>query len=222
MERDSVLGRDRWISVWGGSATDGSKKGALLHSRLAGHGGKGISVRQLGGGRAGEMRITRFLHNPKVTVSEMAATAKKRTCEKARGRHVLAIQDTTALRVDEKGIGLSLHPVIAVDAGDGSMLGLIDNAFLARKGGERASRKERNIEEKESHRWILGAESARALAEAAAASVTVIEDREGDIYESFALKPAGVEMLVRAAQDRTMAGGGRLFAKADGWARQAA
>jgi hypothetical protein len=99
-----------------------------------------------------------------------------------------------------------------------AMLGLLDNAFLARKGGERASRKQRSIEEKESRRWLLGAESASALVEAGAASVTVIEDREGDIYESFALKPAGVEMLVRAAQDRVLADGGRLFAKADGWA----
>ncbi|MGO9997691.1 MAG: IS4 family transposase [Acetobacteraceae bacterium] len=194
------------------------QKGAFLHGRLAAHGGKGISVRQLGGGRAGEMRIWRFLHNPKVTVSEMAATVKERTCTQARGRHILAIQDTTALRVDEKGIGLFLHPVIAVDADDGTMLGLIDNTFLARRGGGRARRKARSIEEKESHRWILGAESASALTEAGAASVTVIEDREGDIYESFALKPAGVEMLVRAAQDRVLAGGTRLFAKADGWA----
>ena len=46
----------------------------------------------------------------------------------------------------------------------------------------------------------------------------MIEDREGDIYESFALKPAGVEMLVRAAQDRTLADGTKLFAKGDGWA----
>ena len=217
-ELDSALGRNGWIGVWGGSATNGYKKGGFLHRRLVAHGGKGISVRQLGGGRAGEMRITRFLHNPKVTVSEMAETARRRTCEKARGRHLLAIQDTTALRVDEKGIGLSLHPVIAVDAGDGSMLGLIDNAFLDRKGGGRGSRKERSFEEKESHRWVLGARRARALVEAGAASVTVIEDREGDIYESFALKPAGVEMLVRAAQDRALAGGGRLFAKAGDWA----
>jgi len=64
----------------------------------------------------------------------------------------------------------------------------------------------------------LGAGSASALIKAGAACVTVIEDREGDIYESFALKPAGVEMLVRAAQDRALAGGGRLFAKASSWA----
>jgi hypothetical protein len=214
---DSYSGRHEWRRDWANSATGGWKKGGFLLSRLTGHGSKGISVRGLGGKRAGEMRIGRFLHNSKVTVEEMAATAKARTCARVAGRHVLAIQDTTALRVDEKGIGLFLHPVIAVDAEDGAMLGLIDNAFLARKGGGRGSRKERSIEGKESRRWLWGAESAAALAEAGAASVTVIEDREGDIYESFALKPGGVELLVRAAQDRALADGARLFAKADGW-----
>jgi len=35
---------------------------------------------------------------------------------------VLAIQDTSALRVDEKGVGLSFHPMIAVDANAGTTL----------------------------------------------------------------------------------------------------
>jgi Transposase DDE domain len=47
--------------------------------------------------------------------------------------------------------------------------------------------------------------------------VTVVEDREGDIYECFAVKPAGVEKLVRASQDRLLANGSRLFAAADAW-----
>lgn len=213
---DSLLGGGEWSLGLGGSATNGCKKGAFLHSRLAAHGGKGISVRQLGGGRAGEMRITRFLHNPKVTVDEMAATAKARTCAQAQGRHVLAIQDTSVLQADEKGVGLFLHPVLAVDADDGTMLGLIDNVFLARKGGVRTVRKQRDFKDKESRRWLDGAWSAAALAEAGAALVTVIEDREGDVYESFALKPKGVHLLVRAAQDRGLASGKRLFAAADG------
>jgi hypothetical protein len=53
------------------------------------------------------MRITRFLHNPKVTLSEMMATARGRACAQVAGRPVLAIQDTSALRVDAKGVGLS-------------------------------------------------------------------------------------------------------------------
>src|SRR5262249_22979428 len=66
--------------------------------------------------------------------------------------------------------------------------------------------------------WLSGAESASALAEAGAACVTVVEDREGDIYECFAFKPANVEKLVRAAQDRRLADGTSLFSKAEAWA----
>jgi hypothetical protein len=147
------------------------------------------------------MRITRFLHNPKVTLSAMMSAARARTCSQVGGRHVLAIQDTSALRVDEKGVGLSFHPVIAVDANTGATLGLVDNLFLTRQGGEREQRKQRKFEEKDSRRWLSGAESASALAEAGATCVTVVEDREGDIYECFAFKPANVEKLVRAAQE---------------------
>jgi len=188
-----------------------------LCERLVAYGGKGVSVRQLGANRAGEMRIARFLHNPKVRVSEMLSAALARTRSQVAGCHVLAIQDTSALRVDEKGLGLSFHPVIAVDANTQAVLGLIDNFFLTRKGGESATRKQRTFEDKDSRRWLSGAESAGALAEAGAACVTVIEDREGDIYECFAFKPANVEKLVRAAQDRRLADGSSLFAKADGW-----
>jgi hypothetical protein len=188
-----------------------------LCERLIAQGGKGISVRQLGGNRSGEMRIARFLHNPKVTTGEMVSTALARTCTQVAGRHVLAVQDTSALRVDEKGIGLSFHPVIAVDANEGTVLGLVGNVFLSRQGGERASRKQRDFTEKDSRRWLDGAERASALADAGAACVTVVEDREGDIYECFAFKPANVEKLVRAAQDRALADATSLFSKADAW-----
>ncbi len=164
------------------------------------------------------MRITRFLHNPDVTVEEMVSTASARTCTLVRGRHVLAIQDTTTVRVDKEGCGLSLHPVIAVDANERTLLGLVDAYLLQRKGGERGKRKKRDFEQKDSCRWLDGARSASALAEAGAVCVTVIEDREGDIYESFVFKPDNVEKLVRAGQDRALADDSRLFAKTDSWA----
>jgi len=187
-----------------------------LLGRLVADGGWGSSVRSLGGNRSGEMRITRFLHSGKVTTTEMLSTASARTCSRACGRHVLAIQDTTSVRVDEKGIGLSVHPLIAVEATSGFVLGLVDAFFLDRRGGERAIRKERTFEEKDSRRWLDGAESASKLWEAGAACVTVVEDREGDIYECFAFKPANVEKLVRAAQDRLLADQKtHLFAVAD-------
>ncbi len=98
---------------------------------------------------------------------------------------MLAIQDTSAPRVDEKGLGLSFHPVIAVDANAGAVVGLVDNFFLMRHGGERGNHKQRAFEEKDSRRWLGGAQSASALAEASADCVTAIENREGDIYEQL-------------------------------------
>jgi len=184
-----------------------------LHGRLVEMGGCGVRVRRLGKNRAGEIRITRFLHNPAVTVSEMVATAGVRTCSQAAGRHVLAIQDTTMVRSAVDGLGVALHPVIAVDAIDGTVIGLVDAGFFTRKGGQRDERRERDFAQKESRRWLEGAEHAAELAAAGAACVTVVEDREGDIYEDFACKPAGVEMLVRAGQDRRLEDGSRLFAK---------
>jgi len=129
------------------------------------------------------------------------------------GRHVLAIQDTTVLR-SEGGGGEYLHAVLALDAQDGAILGLIDSCFLERKGGRRAARRSAPIEEKESFRWLEGADQAASVC-AGAASVTVIADRESDIFEAFALRPERVELLVRAAHDRALADGERLFARAD-------
>jgi hypothetical protein len=171
-------------------------------------------VRRLGADRAGEMRIGRFLHNGRVTVAEMLETARARTCGRVAGRHVLAIQDTTSVRVDEKGIGLSCHPVLAVDAIDGATLGLVDAIFLSRAGGLKGQRRQRDFADKDSRRWLDGARAAEALAAAGAACVTVVEDREGDVYECFAQKPAGVQKLVRAGQDRRLADGGSLFDRA--------
>ena len=70
------------------------KKGADLLERLVAHGARGVRVRRLGGDRAGEMRITRFLRNPAVTLDEMTGTAFARTEAACAGRDVLAVQDT--------------------------------------------------------------------------------------------------------------------------------
>ncbi len=120
-------------------------------------------MRLLGGTRAGEMRLTRFLRNRKVSSEAVFASAAGRTRARVRGLHVLAIQDTTSLRDDGSGASLNLHPVIA------------------------------------------------ACAETGALQVTVIADREGDIFETFALRPAGVELLIRADHGRVLSNGGKLW-----------
>ena len=187
--------------------------GMFLHSRLVEGGGGRVRVRQLGGDRAGEMRLTRFLRNDRVTVEEMAQAAASRLASRCAGRHVLAIQDTTVVR-SQGGGGLYLHPVLAVDAEDGAILGLAHAQFLSRSSGKKSTRRTRTIEDKESYRWVQGAEQA-GHACSAARQVTMICDSEGDIYEVFARQPTGVDLLVRAAQDRNLADGGRLFDRLD-------
>lgn len=185
-----------------------------MHERLVESGACGVRVRRLGRDRAGEIRITRFLRNPAVSVAEMVETAALRTRARMAGRHVLAIQDTTTVRAGPEGRCVALHPVIAVEAVEGTLLGLIDARFFVREGGKRDQRLTRAFAEKESRRWLEGAERAAGLS-SGAARITVVTDCEGDIYEDFACKPRDVEMLIRAGQDRALADGGLLFAKAE-------
>ena len=181
--------------------------------RLVGSGGRAIGVRKLGGDRAGEIRLTRWLRNEAVTIEEMVSEAARRTAARCVGRSVLPIQDTTVVR-SEGGGDDYLHVVLAVDAEDGTILGLIDAQFLGRTQGKRTQRQAIPIEEKESFRWLQGADQAASVC-AGAASVTMIADRESDIFEAFALRPEGVDLLVRAAHDRGLNDGGRLFAAVD-------
>ncbi len=151
-------------------------------ARLVCVGQSGISVRRVGGNRAGEMRFTRFLRNRRVRPEEMVATARARTAGLVKGRHILAIQDTTTLRDDGKQRSLNLHPMIAVDAGDGGLLGLVEAVFLSHVGGKKRLSAKRPFAEKESRRWLDATNTAAGLVAAGAVCVTVIADREGDIY----------------------------------------
>jgi hypothetical protein len=171
-------------------------------------GQRGIAVRSLGGSRAGEMRITRFLRNGKVSRAEIVEQACARTATRVRGLHVLAIQDTTVVREHGRSHSLQVHPTIAVDAETGAILGLVHADFFAREGGVRDRRKQRSFEEKASRRWLDGAHAAAHLRAAGALKVTVTADREGDIYDLFALKSAETELLIRAAQERALVEGG--------------
>ena len=184
-----------------------------MHARLVATGGRGVRVRRLGGDRAGEIRLTRLLRNEAVTTEAMSSEAGRRTAQRCAGRHVLAIQDTTVVR-SRGGGGLYLHPVIVVDADEGALLGLAHAEFLSRDKGLKASRQSKPVKDKQSRRWLDGADQAAKVC-ASSARVTVIADRESDIYAAFADCPVGTDLLVRAAQDRCLEDGGRLFAAAD-------
>jgi hypothetical protein len=131
-----------------------------LHARLVELGGSGVRVRRLGKDRAGEIRLTRFLHNPAVTVTEMVATAAARTSTRVTGRHVLAIQDTTMVRSAAEGIGVALHPLIAVDAVDSSSV----KAVSATSAGSGTWRKRKADAGSKLHNALLNLRRCKLLA----------------------------------------------------------
>jgi Transposase DDE domain len=194
----------------------------------------GSCVRRLAGTRAREIQFTRFLRNASVTATEMAAHAAERTAARAARRDVVVIQDTSELalggrRAKASGYGpvgkggalrgLLLHAVLAVDAGTGGVLGLVDAKVWNRRGGKVTDRRSRKTSNKESQRWIDGTMRAGEVL-AAANSITGVSDRESDIYEHFARRPSHVHLIVRACQNRTIETGDAdqtnlLFAQVD-------
>jgi hypothetical protein len=184
-----------------------------------------VVVRRLGENRAGEMAVHRFLSSPHVSTDRIVATLSARTAAQCGGRRMLAVQDTTEINFagrekkrrglgpagNGKAAGFFIHPVIAIDVETEAVVGLVDAAIWTRVAGRRSPRRSRPLEDKESARWLAGCEAtAERLAKAAA--VTMVADRESDIYQLFTRKPAGLELIVRASQDRNLADGGRLFA----------
>jgi len=99
------------------------------------------------------------------------------------------------------------------------MIGLVGAQVLNRTKPKRENPKPRAIEDKESYRWLHAADEASEVL-AGAASITLVADRESDIHEQFARRPAGAHLLTRAAHDRCRAQPGRLFATIDTWPEQ--
>jgi hypothetical protein len=190
-----------------------------------------LVVRKLGGTRAREIAFHRFLSAPSVTCGEMVETLAQRTASACKGRRIVAAQDTTEINFagrearrrglgpagDGVSAGFFLHPVIAIDSETEAVLGPLDAKIWTRSDEFDATPcRERALEDKESMRWLDGAaRAAERLTEAAA--VVVVADRESDIYASFARRPAAIDLITRAAQDRILQGGTRLFAAAEAW-----
>jgi hypothetical protein len=173
--------------------------------------------------------FARFLRNRAVTIAGFSAAAASRTAARAAGRDVLAIQDTSEIslggvKARARGFGpvgkggnlggVLLHPVLAVDAHSGELLGPVAIEVWNRDQGKAAPRAGRALADKESRRWLAGAQrTGEVLAQAK--RITVISDRESDIYEDFARKPDNVHLLVRSRHNRRTEDDKPLFALAD-------
>ena len=219
---DGLVSRSLWRRATG-------QKGALLLQRAVER--VTMNLRAASDGRAEWVGFSRWLNNPNVTANEIAVHSAEVLSDRVAGLHVLAIQDTTELNYARhtgrvRGLGpsgngidpgLFVHPVLAIDADSRALLGLAGMQIWTRQGPASPDYRCQPIEEKESYRWIQGATSAKS-ALAAAAMVTVIGDRESDIYEEFDRIPdARTHLVTRACRDRALVGGGRLLGITESW-----
>src|SRR5205807_3830015 len=139
---------------------------------------------------------------------------------------VVAVQDTTEanwtnLRVTE-GLGplghtachgLLVHTTLAITP-ERVPLGLLAQQVWARDPadvGKRARRKQLPISQKESQKWLHSLDAVYTAHDCCPTTRLVsVGDREADVYDVLATpRPAGVDLLIRAAWDRCVQGAER-------------
>lgn len=184
-----------------------------------------VNLRQLGGDRAKEVKFGRWLSNKKVMSQELIKNIVEKTGSLVVGRRVLAIQDTTEINYQAhakrvrglgtvgngKDVGFFLHPALIVDAQEETCLGIGAIKSWMRTEPAREDYQKQLIEEKESYRWIETAEQTKEIL-SLAAEITVIADRESDIYEEWCRIPdEKTHLITRACRDRKLANGELLF-----------
>jgi hypothetical protein len=98
--------------------------------------------------------------------------------------------------------------MLAVDADSHACFGLVGGDVWTRPGLVTTHHRDRPLSERESRRWVETAERAKDVL-ASAKMVTVVDDREGDIYPKWASVPqAGFHLLTPAMLALAKARGG--------------
>jgi hypothetical protein len=174
-----------------------------------------------------QMGFYRFFSNERVKESELLSCAFSHCVDQCCDmNHLLLLEDTTELNLekhrhritDKTGLGLTgnnknlgffCHPTLAVNPLDASLIGVVDAHIWHRDEAKQTQPKRTypavSIEEKESYRWADRAIIARQRLQSVE-RVTVVQDREGDIYESFhLLQESGVDFVIRSNHDRKLA-----------------
>lgn len=193
------------------------------------------SIRQLTKDESEAKGCYRFLQNDRVSEEAIVNNWVANCRASCKGKYVVCIQDTTSINLSshagritkddfigktnnkqDKGLGFFVHPSLVVDGRECIPYGyaavkIWNRPLAATSKFERAYSK-LSIRHKESYKWIeVSKQTQTALSDTVEAMV-IVQDREGDIYEQFAVIPdEKTELLIRAATDRRLADGSKLF-----------
>lgn len=168
-----------------------------------------------------------MIENKAVTVDQLSEPSTAAAVAACRNQTmVLAISDTTSLNftnhratsglgpiAEAEVQGLLLHSTILL-RGDGVPLGLLRQQAWVRdpqEYGQRHLRKQKELEDKESHRWVRTVEECSLfldqLEEKERPQLVHVFDREGDIHEVFqAVETTGEGCVIRSSWNRKVEG----------------
>ena len=168
-----------------------------------------------------------FWKSDEIEENELIKPHYASTLERAKSyTEVLALHDTTNVAFASsatglgyldhgKGNGVLLHNSLLI-SDSGLPLGIIHQDIWVRDRsqiGKRANRQNKDIEDKESYKWLKGIIKASEHLEGINSRVIHIADRESDIYELLVMeRKPNHELLIRATHDRKTKEGERLWA----------
>lgn len=170
-------------------------------------------LNRLASTRAQHVKFSRFLHNPRVHLDQLISGMVRDAVQHIQrtGReHVLVLGDTTEANLKatqgyrrDAGLGVTgnnsdagffLHPGLAVCPDTGQTLGCVSLQVWTRGGSA-------DVDYTESQKWFHTARHVAHLAP----RVTLVNDREGDIYDLWVhLQLRGLFLVTRARQNRTL------------------
>jgi hypothetical protein len=193
------------------------------------------SIRQISRTDSEAKGVYRFLKNDRVSEDDIVANFSSNCKSACAGKYVVCIQDTTEINLSThrnrirkdsdigttnasgvQGLGFMLHPSLVLDSTTGIPYGYADikiwNRPLEFKSKFEREYTKLPIEEKESYKWIEVSMNTKNTLSDIVAGMVIIQDREGDIYDQFAVIPdEKTDLLIRARANRTLKDKQKLF-----------
>lgn len=182
-------------------------------------------INRLGKNWTEKIGFYRFINNDQVEPEQIIAGIHDQCSTMVESQHYLVLQDTTQPNFewnrsqikpdkslgkigDGKSLGFFLHPSLVLRAQDEACVGYSDIQHWARpedkKGKAERKYKSLDIKDKESYRWLKSVNQTKEVLRQAS-QITVIQDREGDIYELMADTPdERTQLIVRSRDNRNV------------------
>ena len=193
---------------------------------------KTSSIRQSFSSRGKQKAAYRFLNNDNVTEEDLVESCTARTSALSSGKHLLVVNDTSEINLqsnagrleagsgiglvgNNKDLGFFAHLGLVIDIEANQAIGYSSIQLWHRPldKGTKESRAYTKlpVEEKESYKWIKCATDSKAVL-LEASSISLVGDRESDMYELFTdAAKHELDLVVRNRVNRKTVEGKKIY-----------